>query len=159
MFAKARAPLTAGPHSNPKSIPVMPPARLRTLVSTKNWRIMSRLFAPSARRIPISRVLSVTVASMMFIMPIPPTNSEIAAIIPMNNINIARVVLACSSNSKGTTTEMSSIFSWVDNADSTKSAVRLTSETSATRNVIWFSSMISPSREPERLTITISPMR
>ena len=33
-----------------------------------------------ARRMPISRVRSVTVASMMFMMPMPPTTSEIAAI-------------------------------------------------------------------------------
>ncbi len=41
---------------------------------------MSLLRAPMARRTPISRVLSVTVASMMLAIPIPPTSSEIAAI-------------------------------------------------------------------------------
>ena len=43
--------------------------------------------APSARRIPISRVRSVTVASMMFMMPMPPTKSEIEAIVPKMMLN------------------------------------------------------------------------
>jgi len=43
---------------------------------------MSRRFAPSARRMPISRVRSVMVASMMFMMPMPPTIREIAAMEP-----------------------------------------------------------------------------
>jgi hypothetical protein len=47
----------------------------------RNWEMMSRRFAPRARRMPISRVRSVTVASMMFMMPMPPTTSEMPAII------------------------------------------------------------------------------
>ena len=35
--------------------------------------------APIALRMPISRVRSVTVTSMMFMTPMPPTSSEIAA--------------------------------------------------------------------------------
>ena len=35
--------------------------------------------APSALRMPISRVRSVTDTSMMFIMPMPPTSSEMLA--------------------------------------------------------------------------------
>ena len=35
--------------------------------------------APTALRIPISRVRSVTVTSMMFMMPMPPTSREMAA--------------------------------------------------------------------------------
>ena len=42
--------------------------------------VMSRRLAPRARRMPISRVRSVTVASMMFMMPMPPTTSEMLAI-------------------------------------------------------------------------------
>jgi hypothetical protein len=42
---------------------------------------MSRRLAPMALRTPISRVRSGTVASMMFIMPIPPTRSEMPAIV------------------------------------------------------------------------------
>ena len=40
---------------------------------------MSPRRAPIALRMPISRVRSVTLTSMMFITPIPPTSSEIAA--------------------------------------------------------------------------------
>ena len=43
---------------------------------------MSRRLAPSARRMPISRVRSVTVASMMFMIPMPPTTSEMPAMAP-----------------------------------------------------------------------------
>jgi hypothetical protein len=41
---------------------------------------MSRLRAPEARRVPIARVRSLTVAIVIFMMPMPPTNSEMAAI-------------------------------------------------------------------------------
>ena len=41
---------------------------------------MSRGRAPSAMRMPISRVRSVTDTSMMFMIPTPPTSSEMAAI-------------------------------------------------------------------------------
>ena len=42
---------------------------------------------PEARRMPISRVRSVTVASMMFMMPMPPTSSEIEAMVPRMMLN------------------------------------------------------------------------
>ena len=48
---------------------------------------MSPVRAPIALRIPISRVRSVTVTSMMFITPIPPTRSEIAATAASNTVN------------------------------------------------------------------------
>ena len=47
--------------------------------------------APIALRMPISRVRSVTVTSMMLVMPMPPTSSEIAATAPSSTVN----VLAC----------------------------------------------------------------
>jgi hypothetical protein len=43
---------------------------------------MSPRRAPIALRMPISRVRSVTLTSMMFITPMPPTSSEIAATAP-----------------------------------------------------------------------------
>ena len=46
----------------------------------RNWKRMSRLLAPIALRMPISRVRSRTDTSMMFMIPIPPTISEIEAI-------------------------------------------------------------------------------
>jgi hypothetical protein len=40
---------------------------------------MSRPRAPTAMRVPISRVRSVTLTSMMFMIPMPPTSSDTAA--------------------------------------------------------------------------------
>ena len=59
---------------------IMPPEILSTTASVTNWLIISDLFPPSALRIPISLVRSRTEASMMFIIPIPPTIKDIAAI-------------------------------------------------------------------------------
>ena len=57
---------------------------------------MSLRRAPTALRMPISRVRSVTETSMMFITPIPPTSSEIAATSPSRVVNTLLVELeAC----------------------------------------------------------------
>ena len=49
------------------------------MASMRNCTRMSRLRAPMAMRMPISRVRSVTETSMMFMMPMPPTSSEMLA--------------------------------------------------------------------------------
>ena len=61
----------------------MPPVIQSAEDSAKNCAVMSRRLAPSARRIPISRMRSVTLVSIMFIMPMPPTSSEMLATAPM----------------------------------------------------------------------------
>ena len=66
----------------PSTTPISPPTAESITASTRNWVMMSDLRAPSARRMPISRVRSVTLASMMFIMPMPPTSSEMPAMAP-----------------------------------------------------------------------------
>ena len=48
---------------------------------------MSARRAPTVLRMPISRVRSVTDTSMMFITPIPPTRSEMAATAPSKVVN------------------------------------------------------------------------
>ena len=63
----------------PMAMPSRPPLRQSTTASMRNCAWMSRPRAPSALRRPISRVRSVTDTSMMFMMPMPPTTSEIAA--------------------------------------------------------------------------------
>ena len=68
--------------------PMMVPIKDRTAVSTRNCMMMSHCFAPNARRIPISRVRSLTLANMMFIIPIPPTNNEMAAVEPNTKLKI-----------------------------------------------------------------------
>ena len=57
---------------------------------------MSRMRAPVAMRTPISRVRSVTDTSMMFITPMPPTSSEIAATEPSSTVRVFCVSLAVS---------------------------------------------------------------
>ena len=53
---------------------------------------MSVLLAPTARRMPISLVRSVTETSMMFIMTIPPTTDAMEEI-KMNTIKKAELML------------------------------------------------------------------
>jgi len=65
--------------STPKKTPRAPPITEIVEDSMRNWRRMSPRRAPSALRTPISRVLSVTETSMMFMMTMPPTTSEIEA--------------------------------------------------------------------------------
>ena len=55
---------------------------------------MSRAEAPTARRIPISRVRSVTVTSMMFMMPMPEITSVMAEIRISTSDRISEIFLA-----------------------------------------------------------------
>ena len=55
---------------------------LRMAASTRNWPIISPRGAPIDFLMPISRVRSVTVTSMMFMMPMPPTSRAIPAMPP-----------------------------------------------------------------------------
>src|SRR6202035_6034484 len=64
---------------NPRTTPMVPPAKEIMVASTTNWRTISDRRAPTARRSPISRVRSRMLASMMFMMPMPPTSSEMEA--------------------------------------------------------------------------------
>ena len=65
--------------------------------------MITRRGAPTARRMPISRVRSRTLASMMFMMPMPPTSSEIDAMATIT-ISKMRWVRRCwASSSAGTT--------------------------------------------------------
>src|SRR3989442_111686 len=54
--------------ASPTPIPTIPPLRLRVSASTRNCHKLSFCLAPTARRIPISRVRSVTETSIMNIM-------------------------------------------------------------------------------------------
>ncbi len=90
--------------TNPTTIPISPPENEISTASTRNCRTMSLWRAPMARRTPISRVRSRMLASMMFMIPIPPTSSEIEAIATMT-MSKMRCVRRCSaSNSAGTIT-------------------------------------------------------
>ncbi len=78
----------------PNIIPKTPPVNVKRIDSVKNCTIMIFFLAPSAFRRPISRVRSVTVTSMMFMMPMPPTKSEIAAIPERSEVNVPVVAEA-----------------------------------------------------------------
>ena len=67
----------------PAMVPMMPPVTQSAALSVRNCSVMSRPRAPSARRTPISRMRSVTLVSIMFMMPMPPTSREIPATEPM----------------------------------------------------------------------------
>ena len=63
-----------------------PPMALRIAASTRNWVTISRRGAPMDFLMPISRVRSVTVTSMIFMMPMPPTSRAIPAIPPSTTL-------------------------------------------------------------------------
>ena len=56
--------------------PIRPPIMLRIMDSKRNWSRIWLELAPTALRMPISRVRSETETSIIFIMPTPPTMSE-----------------------------------------------------------------------------------
>src|ERR1019366_5806017 len=69
---------TSSANPQPLSTPSTPPVVASTIASARNWRSMSRERAPTAFRIPISRVRSETDISMMFMITMPPTTMPIA---------------------------------------------------------------------------------
>ena len=71
----------------PKNIPITPPKIVKKTASMRNCKRISFLLAPIAFLKPISLVLSVTETSMIFIIPIPPTNKDIPAIAPKNIVS------------------------------------------------------------------------
>ena len=79
-------------------MPMSPPRSERVRASTRNWARMSRPRAPMALRMPISRVRSRTETSMMFMIPIPPTTSEIEAMPPRRRVSVELIEDAVSSS-------------------------------------------------------------
>ena len=78
-------------------MPSTPPANVVASDSSRNCSRISRRFAPSALRTPISRVRSCTLTNMMFMMPTPPIASVST---PMNVSTIFRpptmpLVISC----------------------------------------------------------------
>ena len=71
---------------NPRPMPVRPPRPLRMAASTRNCVTISRRGAPMDFLMPISRVRSVTVTSMIFMIPMPPTSSAMPAMPPRTTL-------------------------------------------------------------------------
>ena len=88
-----------------KAIPIPQPRSVRTLASVRNCIIISELSAPIDLRIPISRVRSETETSIIFIIPIPPTRSDIAAIPQRNNFSVSVMLVIVESISAEDETE------------------------------------------------------
>ena len=151
--------LMMGGVDNPTTAPITAPDADNTNVSTKNCNVMSDFFAPSARRIPISPVRSLTVASMMFIIPMPPTNNEIAAILPKTKFCSCCCCFACSSKSSGIVISKSRFSCVSASRLSIAAAVRLTCLGSVTLTVSWLNSNFSAEREPSELRRRTSPIR
>ena len=89
-------------------MPTIPPSEDSTMASTRNCNRTSRSSAPMARRMPISRVRSVTDTNMMFIMPMPPTSKLTAATAPSSIVNTRVVPLNILAISFRSITEKSS---------------------------------------------------
>ena len=65
-----------------------PPMTESVSASTRNCARMWCGLAPTAMRTPISRVRSVTLTSMMFMMPMPPTSSDTAAMLASSVVRV-----------------------------------------------------------------------
>ena len=72
-------------------MPSNPPTAVSVAASTRNWNRISARVAPSALRMPISRVRSVTDTIMIAITPMPPTRSATLdrAIITRKNAEVS----------------------------------------------------------------------
>ena len=75
----------------PQATPKSPPMTPMTTDSMRNCIMMFWKVAPKALRMPISRVRSVTDTIMIFMMPIPPTTREMAAILPKKRVSMVVV--------------------------------------------------------------------
>ena len=70
---------------------------LRMVASVRNCISTFCRVAPMALRMPISRVRSVTETNMMFMMPMPPTSSEMPATPPRKRVSTPVIAVADSS--------------------------------------------------------------
>ena len=77
------------PPTSPSISPIIPPIRHIIMASIKNCILIEEFLAPNALRVPISRVLSVTDTSIIFITPIPPTRSAIPAIMDTARVSLS----------------------------------------------------------------------
>ena len=93
---KAPLDLTASAIPMPMRIPRKPPITPIMTASMRNWVIIVSYVAPNALRMPISLVRSVTDTIMIFMMPMPPTMREIAAILPRKRVSMAVVLFMVS---------------------------------------------------------------
>ncbi len=82
--SRAVTPLAA---PTPTRTPIRPPTSAIVALSIRNCSSTSARLAPRALRTPISRVRSVTLTSMMFMITMPPTTSEMPAMATATSSN------------------------------------------------------------------------
>jgi len=134
--------------AHPESTPITPPMAESMIVSARNCRSMSRDRAPTALRMPISRVRSFTAISMMFMITMPPTTMPIATTAGTTANSTAVSCFQKFTSASAVSTEKS--FSWPGRspcatriASSARPIRDLTSASSAT-----FTEMVVVSRRP-----------
>ena len=93
--------------------PASPPRMAMTTDSTRIWVKMSLVAAPTDLRMPISRTRSEMLASMMFMMPMPPTSRLMPAMRPPLSRALWMKVLICSAQSSCVRKVKSSMPLWV----------------------------------------------
>src|SRR5674476_331214 len=78
----------------PSIMPTTAPIKPIIIDSPRNIVRTVLLFMPKALSMPISRVRSINETIMMFIIPMPATNNEIAAIPPRNNCSRLKMLVS-----------------------------------------------------------------
>src|SRR5512138_859644 len=81
------------PTPQEQTMPISPPSRQTSTDSMRNCCMMSSCRAPTAIRMPISKVRSVTDTSMMFMTPMPPTMREMTAMAEIISFRVVVVLL------------------------------------------------------------------
>ncbi len=78
--------------AKPEIMPTIAPIKPIMTASVRKINSTVLLFMPNALRIPISRVRSINETIIMFIIPIPATKRDIAAIPPRNSCIVEKIV-------------------------------------------------------------------
>ena len=144
------------PATTPVTLPMRPPRPARRTASARNWSMMSLVKAPSDLRIPISRVRSVTVTSMMFITPIPPMRSVMPATMASRIRNDRAVALPAARRSAALNTLKSGgspgLTLWVWRR---VVVISVTAELIPSRETAWTPIAVNESMLPTTLSMTV----
>jgi two-component system response regulator HydG len=129
--------LTAMAPPQASATPTRPPTMHITTASLRNCASTCQGLAPMAMRMPISRTRSLTLTSMMFMMPMPPTSSEMAPITPRPTDSPAPMLAPVSAMLARLTTwkssSLSPVMRWRSRSSSAMSTSAPASATSSGR--------------------------
>jgi hypothetical protein len=90
---------------SPKIMSITAPSKPMITDSHRNMVSIVLLFMPKALRMPISRVRSISETIVMFIMPMPATSSEMAAMPAKNYCSMLKMLLRVPSTAVEDVTE------------------------------------------------------